>query len=155
MDKKSKEFIFAIVNPKARIHMKKIFSLFFILALLLCVLTGCDDSASSSEEIYKIEFGAITKDTYNTAMDKLQNIKNINYNEINSIRNYLYQNTLSDYEIVKNVYSVDIEEFIKSRGFSDYQISTEMNFLEKNGNDILFFEHAIDANKRVWMYITK
>ena len=32
---------------------------------------------------------------------------------------------------------------------------TEMNFLEKNGNDIIFFEHATDADKRVRMYITK
>lgn len=135
--------------------MKKIFPLFFIIALFLCVLTGCDDSASSSEEIYKVEIGAVSKDTYNTAMNRIQNLTEVNYNEIYSIRNYLYQNTLSNHEIKNGVSSIDIEELMKSRGYSNYETSTEMKFLERNGNDIIFFEHATDANKRVWMYITK
>ena len=135
--------------------MKKIFPLSFIIALLLCILTGCDDSASSSEEIYKVEIGAVSKDTYNTAMNRIQNLTEVNYNEIYSIRNYLYQNTLSNHEIKNGVSSIDIEELMKSRGYSNYETSTEMKFLERNGNDIIFFEHATDANKRVWMYITK
>ena len=135
--------------------MKKIFPLFFIIALLLCILTGCDDSASSSEEIYKVEIGAVSKDTYNTAMNRIQNLTEVNYNEIYSIRNYLYQNTLSNHEIKNGVSSIDIEELMKSRGYSNYETSTEMKFLERNGNDIIFFEHATDADKRIWMYITK
>ena len=93
--------------------MKKIFPLFFIIALLLCILTGCDDSASSSEEIYKVEIGAVSKDTYNTAMNRIQNLTEVNYNEIYSIRNYLYQNTLSNHEIKNGVSSIDIEELMK------------------------------------------
>jgi len=133
--------------------MKKLFS-FIILALCLCFFTSCDDSTSSNEVIYKIEIGTISKDTYNTAMDRIQNLTDIDYTEINSIRNYLYQNTLSNHEIKNGVSSIDLEEFMKSKGYSNYQASTEMKFLEKCGNDILFFEHATDANKRIWMYIT-
>ena len=135
--------------------MKKIFPLFFIIALFLCVLTVCDYSASRSEEIYKVELGVIALETFNTAMNRINNITDVNYNEISSIRNYLYQNTLSDHEIQNGVLSIDIEEFMKSRGFSNYETSTEMKFLERNGNDIVFFEHATDADKRIWMYITK
>ena len=135
--------------------MKKIFPLFFIIALFLCVLTGCDDSASSSEEIYKVEIGVIAKETFNTAMNRINNLTDVNYNEISSIRNYLYQNTLSNHEIKNGVSSIDIEEFLKSKGYSNYETSTEMKFLERNGNDIVFFEHATDADKRIWMYITK
>jgi len=135
--------------------MKKIFSLFFFLALFLCALTGCDDSVSSSEEFYNIETGVVSEETYNTAMSKIQNTIIINYSEVYSTRNYLYQNTLSNHETQTGVSSVDIQEFMASRGFSNSQITTEMNFLKKNGNDILFFHHAIDASKMYWMYITK
>jgi hypothetical protein len=87
-------------------------------------------------------------------MDRIQNLTDIDYTEINSIRNYLYQNTLSNHEVKNSVSSIDLEEFMKSRGYSNYQVSTEMMFLEKRGNNILFFEHASDANKRIRMYTT-
>ena len=135
--------------------MKKIFSLFFILALFLCVLSGCDDSVSSSEETYSLETGAILEETFNTAMDRIQNTLIPNYNEVSSVRDYLYQNTLSNYQTQAGVSWDEIESFMTSRGFTSKQITTEKNFLKKNGNDILFFEHALEKNKRIWMYITK
>ena len=135
--------------------MKKIFSLFFILALFLCVLSGCDDSVSSSEETYSLETGAILEETFNTAMDRIQNTLIPNYNEVSSVKDYLYQNTLSNYQTQAGVSWDEIESFMTSRGFTSKQITTEKNFLKKNGNDILFFEHALEKNKRIWMYITK
>jgi hypothetical protein len=135
--------------------MKKIVSLFFILALFLCVLSGCDDSVSSSEETYSLETGAISEETFNTAMDRIQNTLIPNYNEVSSVRDYLYQNTLSNYQTQAGVSWDELESFMTSRGFTSKQITTEKNFLKKTGNDILFFEHALEKNKRIWMYITK
>ncbi len=138
-----------------RIPMKKLCSLLFIISLCFFFLAGCDDTASSSEEFYRMEIGAVTKETYETAMDKLKNITIASYDAVNDIRNYLYENTLSDHQTYTGVPSGDIKELMSSRGFSSNQISVEMNFLQTNGNDILFFEHGLDPDKRVWMYITK
>ena len=135
--------------------MKKVFSLFFILALFLCVLSGCDDSVSSSEETYSLETGAISEETYHTATDRIQNTLIPNYNEVKSLRDYLYQNTLSNYQTQAGVSWDEIESFMTSRGISSKQITAEKNFLKKTGNDILLFEHAFDKNKRIWLYITK
>ncbi len=151
----NKEYIFATSTPKMRMSMKKIFLLLLVLSLCLFGLSGCDDSASGNDTIYKIELGAISNDTYSTAMNRIQNLVVANYDEIHAIRNYLHENTVSDYQIQNGVSSVDIEEFMQSRNFSNYQISNEMDFLQRNGNDILFFEHAFDNNKKIWMYITK
>ena len=141
--------------PKKRNRMKKIFSLLFILSFCLLCLSSCDNSTSSNEEFYKIELGAVSTDTYNSAMNKVQNITIVNYNEIYTIRSYLHENTLSDYQVQNGVSSTEIREFLESRQFSNNQVATEMNFLQKNGNDIIFFEHAFDPEKKIWMYITK
>ncbi|MBR6450610.1 MAG: hypothetical protein IKS96_11835 [Fibrobacter sp.] len=150
-----KEYIFAISTPKNEKLMKKFCSLLFILSLCLFALAGCDDTTSSKEDYYRMELGAITKETLETAMSKLQNISIISYDAVSEVRNYLYENTLSDHQTYTGVPSSDIEELMSSRGYPSENIAIEMNFLQKNGNDILFFEHGIAPDKRVWIYITK
>ena len=135
--------------------MKKLCSLLFILSLCFFFSAGCEDTTSSSEEYYRMELGAITKETLETAMDKLHNITIINYDAVREVRDYLYENTISDHQTYTGVPSSDIKELMSSRGYQNDQISVEMNFLQNNGNDILFFEHGLDPEKRVWIYITK
>jgi hypothetical protein len=138
-----------------RIPMKKLFLLLLVLSLCLFGLSGCDDSTSGNDSIYKIELGAVSNETYSTAMSKLQNLVVVNYDEVHSIRTYLHDNTVSDYQVQNGVSSVEIEEFLHSRNFSNSDVSNEMDFLQRTGNDILFFEHALDSDKKIWMYITK
>ena len=38
---------------------------------------------------------------------------------------------------------------------NEAKFKNEIEFLESIGNDIAFFEHATDSNKKVWMYVTK
>lgn len=132
------------------------FKLSIICSLFLAVLliTGCSEP-EENEATYRVEIGAVSKTTFQTAWNKLTAITVPSYSAIYQVRVYLYNNTLSDHATESNVPESEIKDLMISRGFSNYETSSELNFLKQNGNDIVFFEHASDSNKMVWMYLTK
>lgn len=133
--------------------MKRKLFLIFTIFVILNLFFGCSNpSTPTSREgrAYKIETGVITFDVYRTAYNQTQNWTEQSYSNIASLRDYLYENTLSDYE-VKMVSINEIEEFMRAHGSSTSEIESEIRFLKENGNNYRFYTN----NKFIWMYVTK
>lgn len=131
-----------------------------IITMFLFALSfiGCSDpSNSSSETTYKIEIGVVSNSTYNTAYSMgLSYGANITYSNIKTIRDYLYQNTTSNYDnSTKGVTTDEIRDFLVQKGFTTVQANAEIACLETLGNDIAFFEYAYSSSSKVWMYAEK
>lgn len=138
---------------------RKYFYIFFI-SFILAVFIGCsnadDDSSDSSGNItYKVEAGVISNETYYSALNQIASITTPSYYAVSSVRLYLMNNTISNHEIQNNVSLEEIRSFMLSKGFSNYEASSEIEFLKTYGNNIAFFTHATDSSKKVWMYVTK
>ena len=132
--------------------MKKVFLLFTSIALTLLLLS-CSNSSSSSSVTYKIEVGAVSKSTTDVALDMVESYgTNINHSNIKTIRDYLYKNTVSDYDSTGRVTTDEIRDFLTSKGMTTTQANMEIAVLETLGNDIVFFEHMNYSDLRVWMY---
>lgn len=136
---------------------RKIISVFTIFIVLICFL-GCSNPSSSSTEdntTYKIEVGVITNSTYTTATNRISNWTELSYSNIASLRNYLYNNTISDHAIETGITINEIKEFMLSKGFSNYETENEIKLIKEIGNDITFFETVYGNDKKAWMYVTK
>lgn len=88
-------------------------------------------------------------------MSRISGWSEVSYANIASLRLYLYNNTISDHEILTGVSIEEIKDFLLSRGMSNYEANSEIELLKTIGNDIVFAEHATDSTKKVWMYSTK
>lgn len=134
---------------------RKIVGVVYLVTVLFAFI-GCSNPTSSDDyTTYKVEVGVISNSTYNTAMNKISAIYEPSYSAVSSIRTYLMNNRISDHAIQMDVTLDEVREFYLSKGFSSYEVKNEIEFLESIGNDIAFFEHATDSNKKVWMYVTK
>lgn len=127
--------------------------------VLICFFSCSNTSSISTEDygvqLYKVEMGVITNSTYRTACSRIQNWTEITYSKIASIRNYLYDNTISDHAIETGVTINEIKEFMISHSFSNYETENEIKFIKENRNDIVFLEYRYGNDKKVWVYITE
>ncbi|QTQ13376.1 hypothetical protein HRQ91_02300 [Treponema parvum] len=134
---------------------RKVVVLFAIIISLVGFISCSDPSSSEDNTIYKVEVGAVSNSTYNTAINKISNWSEVNYMNIASLRLYLFNNTISDYGSQTGITLSEIREFLLSHGFSNYKTNIQIENLKTVGNNIIFFYHAYDSNKTIWMYITK
>ena len=134
---------------------RKIIFGFIIFMILTCFL-GCNNpSTIPTEDFYKIEAGVITNQTYKAAMNMASSYTELSYSEIASIRRYLYDNTISDYEVTTGVTLNEIKAFLLQHSASNYEAESIIETIKENGNYIVFFEYAYDDGKKVWAYATK
>ena len=135
--------------------MKRRIIFFTLFTICICFI-GCNNSLSDEvPQTYKVEIGVIANSTYNNAMSRISGWSEVSYANIASLRLYLYNNTISDHEILTGVSIEEIKDFLLSRGMSNYEANSEIELLKTIGNDIVFAEHATDSTKKVWMYSTK
>ena len=76
---------------------RKVVVLFSIIISLVGFISCSDPSSSEDNTTYKVEAGAVSNSTYNTALNKISNWSEVNYMNIASLRLYLFNNTISDY----------------------------------------------------------
>ena len=134
---------------------RKIIFGFIIFMILTCFL-GCNNpSTIPTEDFYKIEAGVITNQTYKAAMNMASSWTELSYSKVASLRNYLYDNTISDYEVTTDVTTKEIKDFLLSHNLSNYETECIIKSLKEVGNSIVFFEYAYDDGKKVWAYATK
>ena len=134
--------------------MKKIYLMIATICLAFN-FTSCSND-SGSEDTYRIESGVISNSTYETAYNMILSYgANITHSDIKSIRDYLYQNTTSDYDNSMKGVSIDkIRDFLIEKGLSTSQANDEVAGMKILGNDIAFFECVYPSSK-VWMYAEK
>ena len=126
---------------------------------LVLNFTSCSDFFASDN--YSVEKGIVSNSRYEIALKQAKSYgADIDYENIKSIRDYLYEsliyeNRLSDHEKISDVDNSEIHSFLKQHGFGKEEANYEMEFLEKNGNDIIFFENTKSSSSKVWMYIEK
>ena len=137
--------------------MKKFIYLILATICLALNFTSCSNDSSSSEGTYRIEMGVVSNSTYETAFSMAQSYgANITHSNIKSIRDYLYQNTTSNYDNSTRGVSIDeIRNFLIQKGFTTVQANAEIAAMETLGNDIAFFEYAYSSSSKVWMYAEK
>ena len=134
---------------------KKLFGLISIVGILIFLGSCSNPSSSDDFTTYKVEFGVITNSTYTTAMNRISNWTELSYSNIASLRNYLYNNTISDHAIETGITINEIKEFMLSKGLSNYETENEIRLIKEIGNDIAFFETVYGNDKKAWMYVTK
>ena len=136
--------------------MKRKIILGFVVFMILTCFLGCSNPSNiPTEDFYKIEAGVITNQTYKAAMNMASSYTELSYSEIASIRNYLYDNTISDYEVTTGVTLNEIKAFLLQHSASNYEAEYIIKSLKEVGNSIVFFEYAYDDGKKVWAYATK
>ena len=134
---------------------RKIIFGFIIFMILTCFL-GCNNpSTIPTEDFYKIEAGVITNQTYRTANSTASNWTELSYSKVASLRNYLYDNTISDYEVTTGVTLNEIKAFLLQHSASNYEAESIIETIKENGNYIVFFRCAYGDDKKVWAYATK
>lgn len=141
--------------------MKRKIMLLTITAFLLTVI-GCSNpqtiSAPTEEhkvQLYKVEFGIITNQTYKAAMNTESSWTELSYSKFASLRNYLYNNTISGYEVTTGVTLNEIKEFLLQHSASNYETECIIKSLKEVGNCICFFSCVYGDDKKVWAYATK
>ena len=137
--------------------MKKFIYLILATICLALNFTSCSNDSSSSEDTYRIEMGVVSNLTYETAFYMAQSYgANITHSNIKSIRDYLYQNTTSNYDNSTRGVSIDeIRNFLIQKGFTTVEANAEIAATETLGNDIFFFEYAYSSSSKVWIYAEK
>lgn len=98
--------------------------------------------------------GTISNSTYDVAMDMIYSYgPNITHDNVKTVRNYLFQNTVSDYDnSTRGVTKEEIQNFLISKGMTTTQANMEIAALETLGNDIVFFGHAYSSSSKIWIY---
>lgn len=139
--------------------MKRKIILGFVIFMILTCFLGCSNTFTIPTEehkvqLYKVEFGIITNQTYKTAMNTTSSWTELSYSKVASLRKYLYNNTISGYEVTTGVTLNEIKEFLLQHNSSNYEAECIIENLKEVGNYIVFFEYAYD-NKKVWAYATK
>lgn len=133
--------------------MKKI--LITLLAILGLFSLTCAASLSTPiTETYLVESGVITNQTYTTASNTVSSWTELNYSNVASLRDYLHNNTVSDYSAQEAVTMNAIKQFLLLQDSSGYKAKKEIELLKRNGYDIIFFNHR-ENDKKVWMCVTK
>lgn len=140
--------------------MKRKNILGFVVFMILTCFLGCSNPSNIPTEehktqLYKVEFGIITNQTYRTANSTASNWTELSYSKVASLRNYLYDNTISDYEVTTGVTLNEIKAFLLQHSASNYEAESTIETIKENGNYIVFFEYAYDDGKKVWAYATK
>ena len=136
--------------------MKRKIILGFVVFMILTCFLGCSNpSTIPTEDFYKIEAGVITNQTYKAAMNMASSYTELSYSKVASLRNYLYDNTISDYEVTTGVTLNEIKAFLLQHSASNYEAESIIETIKENGNYIVFFEYAYDDGKKVWAYATK
>lgn len=134
--------------------MKKLFII--LLAVLgLFSLTCCASLPTPITETYLVESGVITDQTYNTARNTIKSWTVLNYQEVALLRDYLHTNTVSDYSAQEAVTMNAIKQFLLTQDPSGYKAKKEIEFLKRNGYDIIFFDHREGKGKKIWMSAAK
>lgn len=134
--------------------MKKLFII--LLAVLgLFSLTCCASLPTPITETYLVESGVITDQTYNTARNTIKSWTVLNYQEVALLRDYLHTNTVSDYSAQEAVTMNAIKQFLLTQDTSGYKAKKEIEFLKRNGYDIIFFDHREGKGKKIWMSAAK
>ena len=134
--------------------MKKLFVL-LAFAGMFFGLMSCKMASTDDDTTYKIEGGVISQATYNTAINRITSWGEATYFNIAALRSYLYNNTESGYQAKTSVSLSEIRDLLLSKGMSNYEVEKEIDGIKKIGNEIVFFTHATDSSKKVWMYVTK
>ena len=128
----------------------------FIIFMILTLFLSCNNpSTIPTEDFYKIEAGVITNQTYRTANSTASNWTELSYSKVASLRNYLYDNTISDYEVTTGVTLNEIKAFLLQHSASNYEAESIIETIKENGNYIVFFRCAYGDDKKVWAYATK
>ena len=138
--------------------MKKFFITFITALVFAFSFIGCSNPSNSTPTTtYKIEIGVVSNSTYTTAFSMASSYgANITHENIKTIRNYLYQNTTSNYDnSTKGVTKDEIRVFLTQHGMTTVQANAEIACLETLGNDIAFFEYVYSSSSKVWMYDEK
>ena len=140
--------------------MKRKIILGFVVFMILTCFLGCSNPSTIPTEehktqLYKVEFGIITNQTYRTANSTASNWTELSYSKVASLRNYLYDNTISDYEVTTGVTLNEIKAFLLQHSASNYETEYIIKSLKEVGNSIVFFEYAYDDDKKIWAYATK
>ena len=141
--------------------MKRKIILGFVVFMILTCFLGCSNPSTIPTEehktqLYKVEFGIITNQTYRTANNTASNWTELSYSKVASLRNYLYDNTIpSSHEVITDVTTKEIKDFLLSHNLSNYETEYIIKSLKEVGNSIVFFEYAYDDGKKVWAYATK
>ncbi len=138
--------------------MKKFFITFITALVFAFSFIGCSNPSNSTPTTtYKIEIGVVSNSTYTTAFSMASSYgANITHENIITIRNYLYQNTTSNYDnSTKGVTKDEIRNFLTQHGMTTVQANAEIACLETLGNDIAFFEYVYSSSSKVWMYAEK
>ena len=140
--------------------MKRKIVLVFVVFMILTCFLGCSNPSTIPTEehktqLYKVEFGIITNQTYRTANNTASNWTELSYSKVASLRNYLYDNTISDYEVTTGVTLNEIKAFLLQHSASNYEAESIIETIKEVGNSIVFFEYAYDDGKKVWAYATK
>ena len=128
----------------------------FIIFMILTLFLSCNNpSTIPTEDFYKIEAGVITNQTYKTAMNTSSSWTELSYSKVASLRNYLYDNTISDYEVTTGVTLNEIKAFLLQHSASNYEAESIIETIKENGNYIVFFRCAYGDDKKYWAYATK
>ena len=138
--------------------MKKFFITFITTLVFAFSFIGCSNPSNSTPTTtYKIEIGVISNSTYTTAFSMASSYgTNITHENMKTIRDYLYQNTTSNYDnSTKGVTKDEIRVFLTQHGMTTVQANAEIACLETLGNDIAFFEYVYSSSSKVWMYDEK
>lgn len=138
--------------------MKNFFITFITALVFAFSFIGCSNPSNSTPTTtYKIEIGVVSNSTYTTAFSMASSYgANITHENIKTIRNYLYQNTTSNYDnSTKDVTKDEIRNFLTQHGMTTVQANAEIACLETLGNDIAFFEYVYSSSSKVWMYAEK
>ena len=140
--------------------MKRKIILGFVVFMILTCFLGCSNPSNIPTEehkiqLYKVEFGIITNQTYKTAMNTSSSWTELSYSKVASLRNYLYDNTISDYEVTTDVTTKEIKDFLLQHSASNYEAESIIETIKENGNYIVFFRCAYGDDKKCWAYATK
>ena len=140
--------------------MKRKIILGFVVFMILTCFLGCSNPSNIPTEehktqLYKVEFGIITNQTYRTANSIASNWTELSYSKVASLRNYLYDNTISDYEVTTGITLNEIKAFLLQHSASNYEAESIIETIKENGNYIVFFRCAYGDDKKCWAYATK
>ena len=125
-----------------------------IIVFTIFLLASCASLPTPITETYLVESGVITSQTCTTACNTISSWTELNYSNVASLRNYLHNNTVSDYSAQEAVTMNAIKQFLLLQDPSSYKAKKEIEFLKRNGYDIIFFNHR-ENDKKVWMCVTK
>ncbi|MBQ0163377.1 MAG: hypothetical protein KBS84_09510 [Treponema sp.] len=119
-------------------------------------LCGCQPTMAPEPDTYKVEVGCISDDTFSVALQMIQAYgTNVTHDDVKTVRNFLYRNTISDYGIETGVSIDEIRDTLTQKGMTLLQANAEISVLETLGNDIVFGTSIISEEIYIWLYAEK